>query len=975
MKALPTIEDQVMNFYADLFEAIFSRVFGPEITQRQKRTQVINQVEESADAAAQSLIRLFLNERLSEEQVAEIMMCFAPLPDTLTLDRITVPNQTPDSIVAQLSAALQCPPGILQAGRDAIYSLALYSVVQILTLVGPVMAEWQKLGFSSTFELPRRVINRLNQISDQLGALGQAGQAAADARYELLYRDHLLQRFHRVEVGTVRMTTNLLMDLRELFVMPRVRAQTQPKKRSAARSRRIELWNLAKAREVFASRTADSTRKKGTQEVTALQQVKNCGRNVIIAAPGVGKSTFLEWLQMQVASAAPDAELVLGGQQAIPILLRVRQLDLQNLPQGAALIERATGSQQLAALMPRGWAERQMKAGRVLFILDGLDEAEPVARDQLLIPWLLSLCQTYKDCYFVISSRPVGYPPGTLGKAGFIECELLDFDSTQIEQYTIHWCTAVLLAQNELEAEARAQGERDGKEIVAGFKDNPYILNLARNPLMLSAICLVNYFEHGRLPEERALLYQMCVEGLLHHWDQRRGIRSDFALEEKLQVCREVAIAMQANDRAECDVEDVRKSFIRTLGDAERGSQLLEHIRYRSGLLVERRPEVFAFAHLTFQEYLAARAVQEGNGSGVDVERLAAEHADGRWTEVIPLYCGLASAAAARRMIDLLIAQDESTPGDALPVVLAEAYASAKPRVGRDEPLRDHVIERIARAPLVWEKPPLERFPPEAVAPIANAVIGMGDARSASAAYGWLVQRPEQVLWDRLVDRLRGWHGLNPFGVSDLVYLLHYQGPDALLGSIASDGALYRSPVSSMREHQFMEYGSQAELAWVALLNRSWKRGSNASGAAAALLAALQALADISVPLGNSPELQWSIIQLSQQSAIAEWTVIQEKSWLAEFMSTARRLAARMEQPAYVEYVKQSPVRLGPDYARLGATFHSWIDALERRITTPEHEVTLPLAGDESPVARVGRRRANHRGTTPLPTTQGGTTQ
>jgi hypothetical protein len=32
----------------------------------------------------------------------------------------------------------------------------------------------------------------------------------------------MLQRFHRVEAGTVRMTTNMDVDLRELFVMPHI---------------------------------------------------------------------------------------------------------------------------------------------------------------------------------------------------------------------------------------------------------------------------------------------------------------------------------------------------------------------------------------------------------------------------------------------------------------------------------------------------------------------------------------------------------------------------------------------------------------------------------------------------------------------------------------------------------------------------------------------------------------------------------
>ena len=115
--------------------------------------------------------------------------------------------------------------------------------------------------------------------------------------------------------------------------------------------------------------------------------------------------------------------------------------------------------------------------------------------------------------------------------------------------------------------------------------------------------------EGGELPQDRTLLYKLCVEGLLHHWDQRRGLHSDLGLGEKLRACREVALAMQADDRAEYEADKVRAIF-RQVDPAEgRADRLFEQIRQRTGLLVERRPEIYAFAHLTFQEYLAASAV------------------------------------------------------------------------------------------------------------------------------------------------------------------------------------------------------------------------------------------------------------------------------------------------------------------------------------------------------------------------------
>ena len=194
-------------------------------------------------------------------------------------------------------------------------------------------------------------------------------------------------------------------------------------------------------------------------------------------------------------------------------------------------------------------------------MLDGLDETEPSLRDRYLLPWLARLIQHYPEGRILVSSRPSGYPAGALERLGFDECDLLDFGRPQIAEYTCHWCTAVRLARNEPEPEARAAGKTDGEQILDGFKGNPYIHDLVRNPLMLSAICLVNWFEGGQLPQDRALLYRLCVEGLLHHWDQRRGIHSEYGLEEKLRVSREVALAMQAQDLAEFGADGVLGVF------------------------------------------------------------------------------------------------------------------------------------------------------------------------------------------------------------------------------------------------------------------------------------------------------------------------------------------------------------------------------------------------------------------------------
>lgn len=835
-----SIVDQVVDFHDDIFDRIFSTPFRAQVKDRLRRDAVVRQVQDAAGAASQSMTRLFANEQLAGRQVAAILAALRPLVEPLTLDEIASANETPERIVDRALTGVSYPEAVKVSGYDALFRVALHAVVQVLTLVGSVMAEWRKLGFSSTFELPRRVVHRLNLIGEQLGAVSPSGQAASDERYELSYRDYLLQRFYRVEAGTVRMTTNLDVDLRELFVMPRLRTGAL-REESVEAADVASLMDLAAARQIFgggeelrsmAQQHGEAEKPRVGDGVAALEQVRGHPRNVIVGPPGSGKSTFFEWLQVKLA--AVEEELIMGGQQAIPLLLRVRQLNPRALPRGDALVAAATANADLAALMPAGWLHRQMQEGRVLLMVDGLDETEPESRDGLILPWLSELCGRYLNCRYLVSSRPVGYPPAALRALEFAECQLLDFDDDQVGTYARHWCTAVRLARNEPEEQARREGTTGGDAIVAGFHEHGYIRTLARNPLMLSAICLVNYFESGVLPKDRALLYRLCVEGLLHHWDQRRGIRSEFSLQDKLRACREVALAMQVDDRAEYEATNVRAVFRDVLNDESAADALLEHVRRRSGLLLERRSGAFAFAHLTFQEYLAARAVHEGNRRGIDIPRLAREHRDPRWQEVIPLFCGTATAGAALEMVEALIAVPRSA---SVSSVLSEAFLSARPDLLRNGKLRRRVIERVSVCSGQLPGGHLSRFHEAEVAPVANGVVGTADlVDNLSEAYGWIQRHPGSADWATLANRLRGWRAMTALQLSELVYLQHSLGPTPLLAELASE--LYHAPGPDFGGSR--RYNSQAEVALLGLLARHGINPENATRLDAALLMSLR---------------------------------------------------------------------------------------------------------------------------------------
>ena len=357
------ITDQVIDFYNSLFERIFLQPFSSRIPDRRRRDAVRFQVLEASGAASQSLERFLISQRQAVDQVKCVLHNLGSVSEDLTLEQIANPYIAPEKLVEDLltlpasSSALQA---VAAAHQETVFRVALHSVVQALMQIGPVMAEWQNIGFPGTFERSRRVVARLNEISAQLDILGKSGSEAADERYDLQYRDYLSQRFYRVEAGTVRMTTNVSVDLRELFVMPNVLERQPPgKETSVALSDPAELMALSKARQILGNAFGRGAAAEQPETgAPVLTQVRRQSRNVIVGVPGSGKSNFLEWLQLKVASA--EEEFVLAGQQAIPLLLRVRQLDPDHLPVGSGIIEKATESRDFAALTPPGWLDRQM---------------------------------------------------------------------------------------------------------------------------------------------------------------------------------------------------------------------------------------------------------------------------------------------------------------------------------------------------------------------------------------------------------------------------------------------------------------------------------------------------------------------------------------------------------------------------------------------------------------------------------------
>ena len=400
-------------------------------------------------------------------------------------------------------------------------------------------------------------------------------------------------------------------------------------------------------------------------------------RLILRGDPGSGKSTLLRYVAHCLAGAAdqPDAS---GGleQLAWPVTGRVGQdtvvqthhwtgvvpvpvfvllRDFARRPfdrhDGTALVDYVV--EQLA---PDDLADcarplRELaRRGQVLFLLDGVDE---VPADERPAVWeaIQALDKgVYGGSRWVATCRILSFDPQE-APAGVPVETLQPLDETQIKQFVDNWYVGLLesgqRSREEMAAKATALKEATQR---------PELRELAQNPMLLTIMALVQTFR-GTLPDDRAMLYQACVETLLLRWQLRLEQGEEGALPNALRTLGTTRqdlerllweIAWQAHSKAEdrtrsADIPrwDVLEIAEAHLGNLDKAERFLEYTERRAHLLVGRggrRERVYSFPHRTFQEYLAACYLASQRRFSLRAVELAME--SDAWREVLNLAVG-----------------------------------------------------------------------------------------------------------------------------------------------------------------------------------------------------------------------------------------------------------------------------------------------------------------------------------------------
>jgi formylglycine-generating enzyme required for sulfatase activity len=412
-------------------------------------------------------------------------------------------------------------------------------------------------------------------------------------------------------------------------------------------------------------------------------------RLVLLGDPGSGKSTFLNHLTLCLAGLAmlsnetktPDGEWVArlpGWPQdehsltPLPVVLRDFARWLEGRP-----AEAGTRSTQAGALWDfvQHWLSgagleaysdllhTDLVKGRAFVLLDGLDEVPNDTLRGQVRDAVADWCKTFDRCRVLVTCRTLSYtdPAWRLPEADFPTFELAPLDEGKIDHFVVAWYNELA----HLDVVPTGDAQALAKRLQAAVR-RPDLWQLAPNPLLLTVMALVHTHK-GRLPEARALLYEECVDLLLWRWeavkrrdgDGKRGLRK-LLLEADLQDvdlkrtlwriafdmhCACHADAVDAPDAADLASADVAQAdllgALRGLHPDESwdwAQAVVDQMKERAGLLIERQPGVYAFPHRTFQEYLAGCYLSAQGDFAESAAHWAAQGA--LWREVILLAVG-----------------------------------------------------------------------------------------------------------------------------------------------------------------------------------------------------------------------------------------------------------------------------------------------------------------------------------------------
>lgn len=345
------------------------------------------------------------------------------------------------------------------------------------------------------------------------------------------------------------------------------------------------------------------------KQIPGMQAVETYSKLRVLGKPGVGKTTFLQHLAIQCNRGEFAAEQV-------PIFIALREFVEESRRIGEfSLFNTIHQTLLTAGLSNPAVLETLLQAGRVLLLMDGMDEV----RNQDIAAVLKEI-RKFSDKYyknrFVASCRTAAHK---LRLRGFTDVEIAPFTQAQITTFAQKWFVA--LTQTTAQA-----GDDQAAQFLQklDLPENWQFRQLVVTPLFLHLACWV-FHGQGKFPIKRSEFYKQGLDLLLGKWDEAKGVDRDdayrgFLLPQKLRLLSQLAAVTFEQGQyffEQRTIEQYIGDYLQNLPGATlepeelqlESEAMLKAIEAQHGLLIERARGIFSFSYLAFQEYFTARKI------------------------------------------------------------------------------------------------------------------------------------------------------------------------------------------------------------------------------------------------------------------------------------------------------------------------------------------------------------------------------
>ncbi len=445
---------------------------------------------------------------------------------------------------------------------------------------------------------------------------------------------------------------------------------------------------------------------------------------VILGDPGSGKTTLMHWLMRQCASARineraeivaepqrlnPDAEPSLSlkrvGPAWLPILVSVPEYARKRIDLGTEAKRRLShylaitvlsrireGGEDAAIEDVAKWIDEEATKGRLLVLIDGLDESTNDDERRNIVEEIQDLRVWVSDGFggkpgergnnrVLITSRIAGYKHAPLS---------IDISHYTIEPLKVggvrrllnHLFTAVehSPAGDDETSTSDLESMRVNLLEQLGLGGSATLASLAASPVLASALFTFFLARQGVLPEDRRELYQGIIDLFMRRETHR--LKLDDGEGAALRaIFQELAFEAFQSPRSGLIPEESVRRKLSALGD----HTIIRPFNRAFGPLAPMMPGEYGFLHRTFQEYLCAEYLTRTDGTFAELVNLAGMPTWSEPAKLAFMIWAKPNPEKTKRDQDLAALRRVSSLGNAFrPIALALAALGETPQPEAD---------------------------------------------------------------------------------------------------------------------------------------------------------------------------------------------------------------------------------------------------------------------------------------------------